>query len=41
MSRDQLWALDAWIAAQPKLISRPEAIRALVQAALALLWEDK
>jgi hypothetical protein len=37
---DQLAALDAWIAKQPKSISRPEAIRAFVAAGLHLMGED-
>jgi hypothetical protein len=36
---DQLAALDAWIAGQPKPVSRPEAIRAMVAAALVLMGE--
>lgn len=32
---DQLAALDAWIAKQPEPVSRPEAIRAMVAAAVA------
>jgi Arc/MetJ-type ribon-helix-helix transcriptional regulator len=35
MPPDQLAKLDAWIAAQPKPVSRPEAIRALIEAGLA------
>jgi hypothetical protein len=35
MPPDQLAKLDAWIAAQPSPMSRPEAIRAMVQAVLA------
>jgi len=34
---DQLAKLDAWIAAQPKPVSRPEAIRAMVAAALEIM----
>jgi hypothetical protein len=37
MSREQLAALDTWIAAQPKTVSRPEAIRAMVAAALQVM----
>lgn len=36
---DQLAALDAWIARQPGQVSRPEAIRAMVQASLQLKGE--
>lgn len=32
-------ALDAWIAAQPKPVGRPEAIRAMVVASLHLMGE--
>lgn len=32
---DQLAALDAWIAAQPEPVTRPEAIRRLVEKGLA------
>lgn len=28
---DQIAALDAWIAAQPETVTRPEAIRQLIQ----------
>jgi hypothetical protein len=35
----QLAALDAWIADQPKPISRPEAIRAMVSASLELMGD--
>jgi len=31
---DQLAALDAWIAQQPRPLTRPQAIRLMVQAAL-------
>jgi len=34
---DQLAKLDAWIAAQPQPVSRPEAIRAMVAAALEIM----
>jgi hypothetical protein len=34
---DQLAALDAWIASQPKPISRPEAIRAILAAGLVVM----
>jgi len=34
-----LGALDAWIAKQPKPITRPEAIRAIVRASLHLMGE--
>jgi hypothetical protein len=37
----QLAALDAWIAAQPKPVSRPEAIRAMVAAALEIMAEPQ
>lgn len=37
---DQLAALDAWIAKQPKPISRPEAIRAFVEAGLHLMGDQ-
>ncbi len=36
----ELAALDAWIAQQPNPVSRPEAIRAMVQASLVLMGED-
>lgn len=36
MPPDLLALLDAWIAAQPKPVSRPEAIRAMVAAALQI-----
>lgn len=36
MPPDMLAELDAWIAKQPKPISRPEAIRAFVAAGLHL-----
>jgi hypothetical protein len=36
---DQLGVLDAWIAKQPKPVSRPEAIRAMVAAALLLMGD--
>jgi hypothetical protein len=34
MSRDQIAALDAWIAAQAEPVSRPEAMRRLTATAL-------
>jgi hypothetical protein len=34
---DLLAKLDAWIAAQPTPVSRPEAIRAIVAAGLQIL----
>jgi hypothetical protein len=34
-----LATLDAWIAKQPKSVSRPEAIRAMMRAALELMGE--
>jgi len=37
MEREMLDRLDAWIAAQPKPVSRPEAIRAMVAAALEIM----
>jgi hypothetical protein len=37
----QLAALDAWIAAQPKPVSRPEAIRAMVAVALKIMGDRK
>ena len=37
MPPDLLTQLDTWIAAQPKPVSRPEAIRAMVMAALHVL----
>jgi hypothetical protein len=37
MSRDMLAELDAFIAKQPKPVSRPEAIRAFVAAGLHLM----
>jgi hypothetical protein len=36
---DQLAALDAFIAKQPKPVSRPEAIRAFVAAGLHLMGD--
>ena len=35
----QLAALDAWIAKQPEKVSRPEAIRAFVEAGLHLMGD--
>ncbi len=40
ISPGQLAALDAWIAKQPKPVSRPEAIRAMVAASLELMGAD-
>jgi hypothetical protein len=40
MMPDQLATLDAWIAKQPKPITRPEAIRAFVAAGLAMMGVD-
>jgi hypothetical protein len=37
---DQLAALDSWIANQPKPISRPQAIRAFVEAGLHLMGDN-
>ena len=37
---DQIAALDAWIAKQPKPVSRHEAIRAFVAAGLQLLGDQ-
>jgi hypothetical protein len=37
MSRDQLDALDAWIASQNRPIGRPEAIRAILAAGLVVM----
>jgi hypothetical protein len=39
MLPNQLAQLDAWIAVQPKPVSRPEAIRAMVAAALEGMGE--
>ena len=36
---DALARLDAWIAKQPKPVSRPEAIRAFVEAGLQMMGE--
>lgn len=36
----QLAALDAWIAKQPKRVSRPEAIRAMVTASLEIMGDE-
>jgi hypothetical protein len=33
-------SLDAWIANQPKPVSRPEAIRAMVEAAMSLMVDS-
>ena len=38
---DMLAKLDAFIAAQPKPVSRPEAIRAFVAAGLHLMGDQK
>jgi hypothetical protein len=40
MQPDQLAALDAFIAKQPKPVSRPEAIRAFVAAGLHLMGDQ-
>jgi len=40
LSADQLAALDAFIAKQPKKVSRSEAIRTFVSAGLHLMGED-
>lgn len=39
VAADQLAALDAVVAKQPKKISRPQAIRTLVGAGLSLLGD--
>ena len=41
MQRDQLAALDAWIAGQSEPFTRPEAIRAMVAAMLELMARNE
>jgi len=38
---DQLAALDTWVAQQPRPLTRPQAIRLMVQAALTAEVEDE